>query len=86
MPMMGCCSAVVAAACFAPLGRRRVRSDRREDGEGNADEVEEEGNTDIAAGPLSWGVIRQVVERHGVDVEEKMAWIYKGGGGEARDR
>ncbi|KAJ4394976.1 hypothetical protein N0V85_006732 [Neurospora sp. IMI 360204] len=48
---------------------------RREGGDGDE---EEEGETDIAAGPLSWGVIRQVVVRDGVEVEEKWLGFTRG--------
>ncbi|KHE83148.1 hypothetical protein GE21DRAFT_10747 [Neurospora crassa] len=81
MPIMGGCSAVIAAACHvhAPLMRKGVRREREGgDGDGDGDEEEEEGGTDIAAGPLSWGVIRQVVVRDGVEVEEKWLGFTRG--------
>ncbi|KAK3345483.1 LOW QUALITY PROTEIN: hypothetical protein B0H65DRAFT_558386 [Neurospora tetraspora] len=82
MPIMGGCSAVVAAACHRPLtetGRvRERRVEESDDGDGDGDEMEEEGDTDIAAGPLSWGVIKQVVVRDGVEVEEKWLGFTRG--------
>ncbi|KAK3489907.1 hypothetical protein B0T13DRAFT_497352 [Neurospora crassa] len=83
MPIMGGCSAVIAAACqvHAPLMRKGVKREREGgdgDGDGDGDEEEEEGGTDIAAGPLSWGVIRQVVVRDGVEVEEKWLGFTRG--------
>ncbi|KAL0465278.1 hypothetical protein QR685DRAFT_601498 [Neurospora intermedia] len=81
MPIMGGCSAVIAAACHAPLRRKKARREREGengDGDGDGDEDEEEGDTDIAAGPLSWGVIRQVVVRDGVEVEEKWLGFTRG--------
>ncbi|KAK3348534.1 hypothetical protein B0H65DRAFT_508402 [Neurospora tetraspora] len=80
MPIMGSCSAVIAAACHAPLRGRGRRGRAGGDGDGMEDGGEEEGDTstDIAAGPLSWGVIKQVVVRDGVEVEEKWLGFTRG--------
>ncbi|KAJ4361703.1 hypothetical protein N0V85_009376 [Neurospora sp. IMI 360204] len=80
MPIMGGFSAVIAAACHAPLRGRGRRGRAGGDGDGMEDGGEEERDTstDIAAGPLSWGVIKQVVVRDGVEVEEKWLGFTRG--------
>ena len=56
MPLLGCSSVVIAAACYPP-----------------DDDVKFGYGEYAAAGPVSWGVVRQTVLRDGQEVEEQ--WL-----------
>lgn len=59
-------------------GGEEEEEEEAEEEEEEEREEEREEEEDIAAGPLSWGVIRQVVVKDGVEVEEKWLGFTRG--------